>query len=312
MVHTYSLLTHSCIIFLGNICEKLFTFDLIKNIRPPIDKMIIYLYFYRKRSAGVNNMKVKFLSDIHYDHAREEKQKQIEAYGKDADLLLIAGDFGNSLEDIQECLSFISKSCKQFVFVLGNHDLTVGFDTNIDTTEEKVKRIDEFASKLDNATLLGVSKHLTLIDNVLIGGTMGIWDFRYDDYMEEFDWKMNWFDGKYWGNDATLKKISELERERLDYITKAKPQIILTHFAPWECNTNPKYRGSKDNKYFYFNIDHYDYSSVKYWGCGHTHDAHKLMIGNTQVMLNPLGYGSQEENPYALHNLSADDFTVEI
>jgi hypothetical protein len=29
-------------------------------------------------------------------------------------------------------------------------------------------------------------------------------------------------------------------------------------------------------------------------------------------MLNPLGYGSHEENPYALHNLSADDFTVEI
>ena len=257
-------------------------------------------------------MKAKFLSDIHYDFARKEKQKKIEAYGKDADVLLISGDFGNSLDDIQECLEVISKSCTKFVFVLGNHDLTVEWDDDISTTEEKVKRIDEFASKLENATLLGYRQHVTLVDNVLIGGTMGIWDFRYDDYLSEFDWKMNWFDGKYWGKDVILHKIAEVEMERLEYITRAKPQIVLTHFAPWQCNTNPKYRGSRDNKYFYFNIDHYDYSGIKYWGCGHTHDAHKLMIGDTQVMLNPLGYGTHEENPFALNNLSESDFTVEI
>ncbi len=264
-------------------------------------------------------MKAKFLSDIHYDYAREEKQKQIEAYGKDADLLLIAGDFGNSLETIKECLSFLSKSCKRFVFVLGNHDLTVEWDKDIDTTEEKMKRIYDFTRKLGNATLLGYRENLTMVDNILIGGTMGMWDFyrdiwdfpRYIDLIE-YDWKTKWFDGKYWGKDVNLEKISEDERIKLDYITKARPTIVLTHFAPWPCATNPKYHGSQDNRYFYFNIEQFDYSGVKYWGCGHTHDAHKLMIGNTQVMLNPLGYGSDTEAPFALENLSANDFTVEI
>jgi predicted phosphodiesterase len=257
-------------------------------------------------------MKAKFLSDIHYDFARREKNAQIEAYGKDADLLLIAGDFGNSLDTIQDCLSFISNSCKQFVFVLGNHDLTVEWDKNIKTTAEKILRIEDFTSKLGNATLLGRSKSFTMVDNVLIGGTMGIWDFQYDDSLTQLEWKMNWFDGKYWGKDATLKRIQEIEVNRLEYITKAKPKVVLTHFAPWQCNTNPKYRGSKENQYFYFNIDHYDYSGIKYWGCGHTHDAHKIMIGDTQVMLNPLGYGSKKERPFELNHLSSNDFTVEI
>lgn len=257
-------------------------------------------------------MKVKFLSDIHYDFAREEKQKQIEAYGKDADLLLIAGDFGNSLETIKQCLSAISNSCKQFVFVLGNHDLTVEWDNDIETTSEKIKRIDEFTSTLGNATLLGYRQNLTMVNDILIGGTMGIWDFDIEDYRSEYEWKMYWFDGKYWGNDATIRKVNDAEMERLDIITKAKPQIVLTHFAPWQCSTNPKYTGSVENKYFYFNINAYDYSAVKYWGCGHTHDAHKLKIGDMQVMLNPLGYGTHQENPYALNNLSANDFTVEI
>ena len=258
-------------------------------------------------------MKVKFLSDIHFEYATEEKKAQIEAYGKDADLLLIAGDFGDSLAVIKDCLSFISQSCKQFVFVLGNHDLTVHCDADIDTTADKIKRIQKFTKTLKNATLLGCgNQFLTMVDDILIGGTMGIWDFHIDDFRAEYDWKNYWYDGKYWGNDAGIQKVAEDEKIKLDIITKAKPQIILTHFAPWQCNTNPRYYGSEKNKYFYFNIDHYDYSSVKYWGCGHTHDAHKKMIGPTQVMLNPLGYGSDREQPFALNNLAANDFTVEI
>lgn len=257
-------------------------------------------------------MKAKFLSDIHYDFARDEKQKQIVEYGKDADLLLIAGDFGNSLETIKECLSFISNSCKRFVFVLGNHDLTVEWDKDIDKTAEKIERIEEFTSTLGNATMLGHSQNLILVNDILIGGTMGIWGYKIDDYIEEYDWRYKWFDGKYWGKDAGIQKVAIEERYRLDYITKAKPQIVLTHFAPNQCSTNPKYFGTRENQYFYFNLEHYDYSGIKYWGCGHTHDAHKLKIGDMQVMLNPLGYGTHQENPYALNNLSANDFTVEI
>ena len=257
-------------------------------------------------------MKAKFLSDIHFEYATEEKKAQIEAYGKDADLLLIAGDYGNSLEVIKECLSYISKCCKQFVFILGNHDLTVEWDKDISTTEEKIKRIVDFSSTLGNATLLGNGQNLTMVGDILIGGTMGIWDFRLDDYRTEYEWKNYWYDGKYWGNDATLRKVIEDEMCKLNIITRAKPHIVLTHFAPWQCSTNPLYRGSEKNKYFYFNIDHYDYSGIKYWGCGHTHDAHKVMIDNTQVMLNPLGYGSDRETPFALNHLCADDFTVEI
>lgn len=257
-------------------------------------------------------MKAKFLSDIHFEYATEEKVAQIEAYGKDADLLLLSGDYGDSLEVIQDCLSLISKSCKRFVFVLGNHDLTVEWDKDIDTTEEKIKRIAEFTRTLGNATMLGYGQNLTMVGDVLIGGTMGIWDHKIDDYRTEYEWRNHWYDGKYWGKDAELLKVNDEETCKLEIITKAKPHIVLTHFAPWQCNTNPKYKDSTHNKYFYFNIDHYDYSGIRYWGCGHTHDAHKTMIGQTQVMLNPLGYGSEREQPFALNSLSANDFTVEI
>lgn len=257
-------------------------------------------------------MKVKFLSDIHYEYATDEKRKQIEAYGKDADLLVLSGDYGDNLATIQQCLSLISNSCKQFVFVLGNHDLTVEWDPDIKTTAEKIKRIEDFASKLNNATLLGASQNLTMVDNILIGGAMGIWDYIKDDLRTEHEWESTWYDGKYWGKDANIEDVSINERSKLEIVTSAKPTIVLSHFAPWQCNTNPKYRNSDKNKFFYFNIGQFDYSGIKYWGCGHTHDAHKLMIGDTQVMLNPLGYGSDRETPLALHNLTADDFTVEI
>ena len=257
-------------------------------------------------------MKVKFLSDIHYEYATDEKRKQIEAYGKGADLLVLSGDYGDNLATIQQCLSFISNSCKQFVFVLGNHDLTVEWDPDIKTTAEKIKRIEDFASKLNNATLLGTSRNLTMVDNILIGGAMGIWDYMKDDLLTEHEWKSTWYDGKYWGKDVDIEDVACNERRKLEIVTSAKPTIVLSHFAPWQCNTNPKYRGSDKNKFFYFNIGQFDYSGIKYWGCGHTHDAHKLMIGDTQVMLNPLGYGSDRETPFALHNLTADDFTVEI
>lgn len=275
----------------------------------------LYICFRKHEATTLQRsiiMRIKFLSDIHYDAACSEKMRQIEAYGKDADLLLISGDFGNSFETIRECLEFVSNSCRQFVFVLGNHDITVTWDCDIRTSEDKIRKIEDFAGTLGNGTMLGSRQLLTMVDDVLIGGTMGIWDYQLDDYRAEYEWKSRWFDGLHWGPDADIRKVSSIERGRLDIITKAKPKIVLTHFAPWQCNTNPMYRGSDSNKYFYFSVDGYDLSGIEYWGCGHTHDAHRLTIGDTCVMLNPLGYGRHEESPFSLNGLTADDFTVNV
>lgn len=261
-------------------------------------------------------MKFRVLSDIHADSWKEKRSVTDIIAGNmyPADAILMAGDFGNSLPDIKSSLSAASDSYPHCFFCLGNHDLCVHWDDkdSIRTTEDKIEAVRSFASAKSNIHMLDGT--IETLGTVKIGGCTGWWDPDLDDPYECEDWLYGWFDGLNM-NYGTLEHATLKEQGKIRTVLSGRPDIMMTHFAPDTINTNPKYAGSFSNRYFYFSPKKYDFSGVRYWVCGHTHDAHISKMGDTVILCNPYGYLSRShgpERPYDLNHLSQNDFIVEI
>lgn len=260
-------------------------------------------------------MKLRVLSDIHIDNWKGVKTPEeiISADKYPADAILMAGDFGNSIDEIQSALSAASDAYPQCFFCLGNHDLCVHWDAKtIGTTERKIDAVRTFSSSHTNLHMLDGT--VEPLGSFRIGGCTGWWDPDFDDPLVEFRWKHEWFDGANM-NYGNLRSATVKEQGKLRAVLAQHPDIMMTHFAPVTINTNPEYKWSAANKYFYFYPGNYDWSGVKYWICGHTHDAHVSRYKDTVILCNPYGYYSGfdgTEHPYSLNNLSQNDFIIEV
>jgi Icc-related predicted phosphoesterase len=238
-------------------------------------------------------MKIQFLSDLHLEFGLEINKDLINPVG---DLLIIAGDLNQGLNNVIHSLKEISKFTNiPILYVLGNHEY---YDSFYKSRQEMYNKL----LKLKNIYLL--DRNAIEINNILFIGATGWTDGSYDKYIHGLHYPIEDLrriggikeadGGEKWGK-KDIKFISTTLRENYKKI----PCVVITHHAPTPLSLAERYRGSKLNLFFINNwskiIDKY---SPKLWIHGHCHNSFDYQIYNTRVVCNPSGYFGRDPNPY--------------
>lgn len=261
------------------------------------------------------------MSDIHIDNAlsyeitpEELTEQYLNVIRKIPDhkerVWLLAGDvtsFGVSyVARNYNILKTLAAEFKHTFMVFGNHDYASEFEV-----PDVIKKCKKLAKKIPNFTIL--DGNVVEYEGLKIGGCIG-WYTWFDKVSMHFgelrDWSM-WYDGYCWRYlNNNVHEISKKEVAKMKRVLKKKPDIMITHIAHESMNTNPLYKSSDSNKFFFYLDSDFDFSGVKYLINGHVHHADIRKVGDMTVMCNPYGY--MYEDPMKTHDMKLDDFLFEL
>ena len=236
-------------------------------------------------------MKIQYCSDLHmefHDNMRFMKSLPLEVVG---DVLVIAGDIGYLVDTTIPHLRFwkwASENYRQVLMVAGNHEYynngdiavqgeswqkmflpNVGYDHNkvvridnvdfiLSTLWSKIPPVDEFAIQngMNDYAQILYNKHRLIPQNI----------------NDEFE-----------RNLAFIKKsVMDSDAERI---------VVVTHHLPTFAALDERHKGSVLNTAYATELGNYIADSrITAWIYGHSHHRTDLMIGNTHLISNPLGY----------------------
>lgn len=233
-------------------------------------------------------MHLHLLSDLHLEFYHDPEYIQ-ERLVQKADLLILAGDIHVSFARTDKAVSYFAQFYEQVLFVPGNHEF-YGCSIN------------EFSDRTFSASNAHILNPGTFKfqDITFIGATL--WTNFQNDPLAEMAARDGIADfTRIRGFRPFLAKA--LFEEEFDFIKAAYQipgkKVIVTHFLPANECTHPKYRGpSPLNKYFANDLANYisHLTDVPYWLFGHTHESINVVIGETRLIANPLGYPSERSD----------------
>ena len=249
-------------------------------------------------------MKIRVLSDLHLEFGELDF---IYKYAGE-DILVLAGDIhtrgqhGKFLKTIPENV--------EIVMVPGNHEY---YRSSFDRVNSDLKNFE-----FPNLHVL-LDQEITIKDVDFFGGTMYT-DFQlygYDPLIEiqaryaisDFDWITKNDRGQYrkWLIDdhkCCHEKFCYHLKGWLNR-TEGKKRVVVSHFVPTGKAIHPQYQMSKLNPYFASDMERF-MGWEGYWIFGHTHSSYRGMIGDTELICNPKGYGNYENKEFI------SDLIVEI
>ena len=245
-------------------------------------------------------MKIRILSDLHMEgfkfqyeyagedvivlagdiHTRNSHHKFIATLPKDIPILMVSGNhehYHGCFQDVHNYLSKLNHEFNNFHY-LNNSHINIG-------------NISFFGGTMfTDLGLYGEAERFYVEQDV----QKGISDFHHISVLDETterQWTISDHKAQY-----------EIFNARFDvwrrYVKETNPRIdelvCISHFLPSEQLISPKYAHSMLNPYFACNNEK-RVQDVDVWLCGHTHDSHDIMIGETRVVCNPKGYGSENE-----------------
>lgn len=231
-------------------------------------------------------MKIQLISDTHtYDYD----------ISPEADVIVHAGDFSNNLRGCLDFVDICKSQNKEYVFCLGNHDY--------------------YGSVLNDAISFLKSQKLNFLhwDNSIVingytfvGGTL-FSNFRYNAYShaykDQVDYNKHFAEKGIYDFIAIRSDVNKfitadeyvtMFNKTYNNINKYKNQdnvIVVTHFPPSVACMDPQYEGSPLNPYF---INDLNVTGFKHWLSGHTHTAVDTVENGCRLVINPLGYPSEQ------------------
>jgi Icc-related predicted phosphoesterase len=246
-------------------------------------------------------MKIKVVSDIHLEFGCGKSFSFPDE--ADADILVVAGDVAPIKMCLSEFIWFLDNASalyRKVIFVAGNHE----FYNN--SYEDTIDQIYNVIDMYHNVHFLN-NNHVVTNDVVFIGSTLwtdynnlsptalyyaqnNLNDHRVISYGKH---------GKFTTRDAADLNVSA--RHFLNCVLKEfndKRCVVVTHHLPDMICIDDRYlaHGSYINQqlnYAFANTHMQDmildYNPVL-WVHGHTHDSVDIMLGDTRIVCNPVGY----------------------
>lgn len=243
-------------------------------------------------------MRIAVLSDLHLS------VQDLPLPQPDCDLVVLAGDIARPAAAIEWAKRFATP----VIYVPGNHEFYGG---SIAATLGQLRALAK-----------GTNVHVLEKDALVLGGVrfLGctLWsDFRLGDSEQEQlqaaqhaatmirDFSRITIDepsGELFSPLASrqLFDASVLWLERQFNQAFGGRSVVVTHHAPSALSIHERFRGSPLNAAFVSRLEHKVLSwQPRLWIHGHTHDSHRYMLGDTEVLCNPRGYakGGIPENP---------------
>lgn len=254
-------------------------------------------------------MKLRILSDLHLTGTNTcsylrpvNKTKRLIHSENDKDegiYTLIAGDISAN-HNIRKQF-FEMHSNMQGAFVEGNH---IVYNNDKKGLNEHIL---ELKNDYSNTSMKYLENDYIEIEDYIIVGACLWTDFNLYNAQA---WSlanarrtMNDYNWGYWKDEDRLRMlvpndILQLNAESFNYIKtivekfKDNKIIVLTHHCPSEQCCDRKYRGSHTNSYYASNYDNFiaNNPQIKLWICGHCHSKKDFMLGDTRIIMNPIGY----------------------
>ena len=234
-------------------------------------------------------MKIQIASDLHLEMrpGRRPAAGEFRA-APDRDVLVLAGDIGTHMcawDFVRQQLELSPIVC-----VPGNHEY-YSMQTREHTNSEWKRKAHEHAGL-----------HYLLAEGVVIGGVR-FWgapwysDFfgrRDSELIKEVRERVNDFEAQYddHGQWSVVRHLNEHARQtRLLRQQAGRVDVVVTHWPPTRHATAPRFEGDELNGYFVNDReDLVREIGAQYWISGHVHDPHDVVLGDTRVIGNPIGY----------------------
>lgn len=239
-------------------------------------------------------MRIALLSDIHIEFQRDLGREFIELYLTDlyADALVIAGDTAPATMLLPFFQRVRGVYAGPIVTVRGNHEYYGYSMERVDACyAELTSSIPDFHELNDSA--------VTINNQRLLGGTG--W-FPSDPNVEHYA-KHLINDFRCINNLDSFVYSSNTHTHEFLRTTVGPQDIVVTHHAPITACIDPQFAGARTNHFFVSQFDDIvTDNQPRLWLHGHMHHRADFTSGDTRIIRNPHGIGSQETN----------DFTVRI
>jgi len=244
-------------------------------------------------------MKLWILSDLHLEYKNLREPLTI----PEADVCICAGDLmrapANGIHWLAEHVA-PSMPC---VYVAGNHEFYRG------SIKEGLEDGRAAASTFSDV-------HFLENDFVIIEGVRFLGATLWTDYRLEGHQQMAMFHAQDRMNDHraislqrkpwkrfTPSEAARMHQESKIFIESALkadrqiPTVVVTHHSPSRGSVHERFRGDLLNAAFSSDLEELiEMGSPALWVHGHTHDSFDYTIGETRIVCNPRGYGTENPN----------------
>lgn len=174
-------------------------------------------------------MKIYAISDVHVDYAENRKWLfNLSSTDYTDDVLIIAGDLSDDLQQLKECIASIQKKFKMFFYVPGNHELWI---RNKDDAENSLSK---FATVCDIAVNEGAIIKPVDIGKVTIVPMLSWYDFSFAEPSEKILTLWSDFRMCQWPNNMEVADVSRYFHNRNSEHLDLKNETIISfsHFLP--------------------------------------------------------------------------------
>jgi DNA repair exonuclease SbcCD nuclease subunit len=246
-------------------------------------------------------MRIQYISDIHLEHYKIYTAEQLNPLqwiepDPAAELLVLAGDIGcPSRAAYSLFLQWCSANWPQVVVIAGNHEFYRAREVGDPTSREEVLGlIRRILAHMPNVRLLD-REAVTLRPGLQILGCT-LWSDIPEDMRTEAAWGLN--DFRLIPGASTeayaawhARDLAWLRAQLFLLKNTGEEAIVVTHHMPTPRLVAEKYRGHPLNCCFATDLEQLiEDTQPLAWICGHSHTGNRLLIGRTQLVLNPHGY----------------------
>lgn len=229
-------------------------------------------------------MKIKIMSDLHFEFHKDGGESFISSIKSNYDILVLAGDI-TTKSNILHVMQRFNQLKKPVVYVPGNHEYYNCFRGDMSDILRECNKL-KYINALDNK--------MCNIDGVkFLGSTL--W-FKHPGHKQQSDNWMNCFNMIPLFSEWVGLAANECEEYIGQYHNDV--DVVVTHMIPHPKGINKIYKGDPMNKYFLHDISHLvENSLAKLWVFGHSHKSCDKQINEmTRIVSNPFGYCRYEEN----------------
>lgn len=234
------------------------------------------------------------MSDLHLEMDNYEWDIPV----TDADVVILAGDIGVGVKEIEWALDQEKKLGKPIIMIAGNHTYYhQDFDTLLPKYREMTKGTNVHFLENDTVIIDGIAflgctlwtdfDGIGFQERAMIAAPTFLNDYRIIDKGERIL------------TPADTKAKFDESRKFLDFALEAnvgKPTVVVTHHGPsMRCHDGKKY-GSPDDisVNFWSDLDYLiETYQPKIWVYGHTHSSIRFKLGKTRIVSNQRGYGRE-------------------
>jgi predicted phosphohydrolase len=240
--------------------------------------------------------RITYISDIHLEFFNKSPPYHELIGWEKGDILCLAGDIGYpEKEPYQKLIEYCSLKFEYVFVIAGNHEYYT-----VKTIEETNQLIEHICSQFTNVHFLNdKTYYIEPYDTYILGTTL--WTTTTGEPDERFYYN----DFKRIPQMTAHGYMDKLHAKSIEYLTtelekhKTSNVIVMTHHMPSFDLIAPEFRDSDMNHLFATHLN----SMIKkyhidHWICGHSHVSMNMMIGNTHIHMNPIGY------PYENHDIN--------